>query len=169
MSSKIDNILSGVIIVLMVVMLFKWYETKYCSNTMGVNNVHSKMPKNSLRGSLEDTPEMRVTRSSPSKKYIDEFSDDYQSSIVKMSVDNSVSQSHDDWCSSLTMNGLPTGASSCTKLEETGRSYGTADFVGLTSRKFCKARQLATPANDVRVTPSSNVLEYCDIGMDEMI
>jgi hypothetical protein len=67
------------------------------------------------------------------------------------------------------MNGVPTGASSCTTLEETGRSYGTANYVGLTGPKWCKARQLATPAPDARVTPSQNIEEWCNIAMDALV
>jgi hypothetical protein len=96
-------------------------------------------------------------------------SQDYNEVAKEMSVDQAVSSSHQDWCNSLTMNGIPTGASSCTTLEETGRSYGTANYVGLTARKWCKARQLATPAADARVTPSQDILEWCNIEMDELV
>jgi hypothetical protein len=94
---------------------------------------------------------------------------DYSSVIQDMSLEDGVGDSHKSYCDSLSFAGLPTGASSCTTLEETGRSYGTADFVGLTARKFCKARQLATPGEDARVTPSQNITEWCDIGMDELV
>jgi len=94
---------------------------------------------------------------------------DWQSTVTDIGTDQSIGDSHKDWCNSLTMNGVPTGASSCTTLEETGRSYGTANFHGLTARKWCKARQLATPAPDSRVTPSQNIKEWCNIDMDELI
>jgi hypothetical protein len=95
--------------------------------------------------------------------------DDYADTIQDMSLEPEVASSHRNYCNSLSFAGLPTGASACTTLEETGRSYGTADFVGLTSRKFCKARQLATPASDARVTPTQNIVEWCDIEMDELV
>jgi hypothetical protein len=86
-----------------------------------------------------------------------------------MGLEPSVESSHKKWSNALSLNGMSTGASSSTMLEETGRSYGTSDYVGLTSRKWCKARRLAQPADDSRVTPSSDVLEHCDISMDSLI
>ena len=89
----------------------------------------------------------------------------YQEATKNMGLEPSVESSHKKWSSALALNGMSTGASSSTMLEETGRSYGTSDYVGLTSRKWCKARRLAQPADDSRVTPSSDVLEYCDISL----
>ena len=111
----------------------------------------------------------QVTGSGPQPLPGSLSSQDWQSATEDIGVDQSVGDSHQDWCNSLTMNGVPTGASSCTTLEETGRSYGTSNFHGLTARKWCKARQLATPAPDARVTPSQNIKEWCDISMDELI
>lgn len=111
----------------------------------------------------------RVTTAGPTPNPADFATDDYESTTIDMALESGVEESHQRYCNSLSFAGLPTGSSSCTTLEETGRSYGTADFVGLTARKFCKARQLATPAPDVRTTPSQSIVEWCDVGMDELI
>lgn len=111
----------------------------------------------------------QVTGSGPQPPPGSLSTQDWQSATEDIGVDQSVSDSHQDWCNSLTMNGVPTGASSCTTLEETGRSYGTANYVGLTGPKWCKARQLATPAPDARVTPSQNIEEWCNIAMDALV
>jgi hypothetical protein len=110
-----------------------------------------------------------VTGAGPIYPPGDAINQDYQESTKKMALEDTVGTSHQKWCDSLNFNGLSTGASSCTTLEETGRSYGTADFVGLTARKFCKARQMATPADDSRVTPSQSIEEWCHIAMDSLI
>ena len=110
-----------------------------------------------------------VTESGPTPNPADFATDDYESTTIDMALESGVEESHKRYCNSLSFAGLPTGSSSCTTLEETGRSYGTADFVGLTARKFCKARQLATPADDVRTTPSQSIVEWCDINMDDLI
>ena len=95
---------------------------------------------------------------------------DWQGSITKgMALEDGVSESHSRYCDSLSFAGMPTGASSCTTLEETGRSEGTANFVGLTSRKFCKARQYAAPGCDARQTPSHMPTEWCNIDEDSHI
>ena len=95
---------------------------------------------------------------------------DWQGSITKgMSLEEGVSESHARYCDSLSFAGMPTGASSCTTLEENGRSEGTANFVGLTARKFCKARQLAAPGCDARQTPSHMPTEWCNIDMDGLV
>ena len=89
--------------------------------------------------------------------------------IQKLSLEPSILQSQKDYIDGFGFSGLPTGSSHDTLLCEVGRSYGTADFVGLTQRKFCKARQLATPAPDARFVPTATIKEWCDIGMDELI
>ena len=110
-----------------------------------------------------------VVGAGPTPNPADFATDDYESTTIDMALESGVEESHKRYCNSLSFAGIPTGSSSCTTLEETGRSYGTADFVGLTARKFCKARQLATPSDDVRTTPSTDVVEWCDVGMDELI
>lgn len=83
-------------------------------------------------------------------------------------VDN-VKNSHQEYIEGLGFAGLPGSSSHDTVLEETGRSYGTSDFVGLTARKFCKARQLATPDMDARTVPTETVKEWCSIDMNELV
>jgi hypothetical protein len=95
---------------------------------------------------------------------------DWQGSITQgMALEDGVSESHSRYTDSLSFAGMPTGASSSTTLEETGRSEGTSNYVGLTARKFCKARQIAAPGCDARQTPSYTPTEYCNVGMEELI
>lgn len=95
---------------------------------------------------------------------------DWQGSMTKgMALEDGVSESHARYCDSLSFAGMPTGASACITLEETGRSEGSANFVGLTARKFCKARQLAAPGCDARQTPSHMPTEWCNIDMDGLV
>jgi hypothetical protein len=122
-----------------------------------------------MKNNSNDSIIEHITGSGPLSDSQSFVSNDYQETTKKMSLENNVSNSHQKWCDSLNFNGLSTGASSCTTLEETGRSYGTADFVGLTSRKWCKARQMATPADDARVTPSQDIQEWCNVALDAMI
>lgn len=89
--------------------------------------------------------------------------------IKKMALEPNIIQSQQEYIDGFGFSGLPTGSSHDTLLEETGRSYGTADFVGLTQRKFCKARQLATPAPDARFVPTATIKEWCNVSMDELV
>ena len=89
--------------------------------------------------------------------------------VQKMSLESEIYKSQNDYINGLGFAGLPTGSSHETVLEETGRSYGTADYVGLTARKFCKARQMATPAEDARTVPTETVKEWCNIDMMELV
>jgi hypothetical protein len=89
--------------------------------------------------------------------------------VQKMSLESEIYKSQSDYINGLGFSGLPTGSSHETVLEETGRSYGTADFVGLTARKFCKARQMATPAEDARTVPTETIKEWCNIDMMELV
>jgi hypothetical protein len=86
-----------------------------------------------------------------------------------MSLEVEVGASHKRYCNSLSFAGLPTGSSACTELEETGRSINTSNFVGLTARKFCKARNLAIPAAYARTTSSKDIIEWCGIPDDSLI
>ena len=89
--------------------------------------------------------------------------------IQQLSLDPEIYKSQQDYIEGFGFSGLPTGSSHETLLSETGRSYGTADFVGLTQRKFCKARQIATPAPDARQVPTETEKEWCSISMDDLI
>ena len=122
-----------------------------------------------MKNNSNDSIIEHITGSGPLSDSQSFVNNDYQETTKKMALENNVSNSHQKWCDSLNFNGLSTGASSCTTLEETGRSYGTADFVGLTSRKWCKARQMATPADDARTTPSQDIQEWCNVALDAMI
>jgi hypothetical protein len=89
--------------------------------------------------------------------------------VQKMSLESEIYKSQSDYINGLGFSGLPTGSSHETVLEETGRSYGTADYVGLTARKFCKARQMAKPDEDARTVPTETSKEWCNIDMMELI
>jgi hypothetical protein len=89
--------------------------------------------------------------------------------VQKMALEPAVIKSQQDYLNGLGFSGLPQGSSQETVLEETGRSYGTADYVGLSARKFCRARQLVQQDPSARVVPSETIKEWCDIGMDELI
>ena len=202
--NDLDGILTGIIILLLVMVVYKWCGNRICRSkvtdyatctcTCKGNVCHcAKMKKSRcpggckcgcppgqckcgpgckcMREGFEETgPDpAHVESSGPQPATAAEATQNYAEVIQDMSLEAGVADSHKSYCDSLAFAGLPTGASSCTTLEETGRSYGTADFVGLTARKFCKARQLATPAADARVTPSQSITEWCDIGMDELV
>ncbi len=222
MSGKVelDGVLSGVIVLLLILVVWKWYSKPVDCNTssmsltckcrpgkcrcQGMSQVSSRRkrcpggkkcccghPKgkctcpaschcNKHTEPMVELPNMRTERFGEPNvvgpgpqpepaSVIAQGTEDYANTIQGMALEPGVASSHVNYCNSLSFAGLPTGASACTTLEETGRSYGTADFVGLTSRKFCKARQLATPASDARVTPTQNIVEWCDIDMDELV
>lgn len=202
MSTEIDSVLSGIIILLLIIIVWKWCggRSSCRQNSMSLSGGYPHLPRGCPRGcrgcprgcrgcsrrvmlASSSHPlaregmgsgkiphnEEQVTGAGPVPLSAAVEAQDYQEVSKQMGVDQTIGDSHQEWCNSLNMNGIPTGASSCTTLEETGRSYGTANYVGLTGRKWCKARQLATPALDARVTPSQNILEYCDVGMDELV
>ena len=130
-------------------------------------------PRNGQRETKEGfTPKgavAQVTGSGPNPPVPSMTTDNYGEIIKDMSLEGGVADSHSRYCDSLSFAGMPTGSSACTQLEETGRSYGTANFVGLTQRKWCKSRALAKPAPDSRVTPTWESNEFCDIDMDELV
>jgi hypothetical protein len=103
------------------------------------------------------------------EKIVDNTGDFSGDMIQKLSLDPEIIKSQKEYINGFGFSGLPTGSSHDTTLEETGRSYGTADFVGLTQRKFCKARQLAKPTAGARFVPSETIKEWCDIDMNELI
>jgi len=186
MSTEIDSVLSGIIVLLLIIVVWKWYGgqssmTPSSGTTMGRSQRHGASRVSTQRrgvhpggrggvSSGEIPPDVaKVIGSGPHPQPGSLSTQDWQSATADIGVDQSVGDSHQDWCNSLTINGVPTGASSCTTLEETGRSYGSSNFHGLTARKWCKARQLATPASDARVTPSHNTQEWCNISMDDLV
>ena len=174
--SEIDSVLSGVIIILLIVVLWKWHGGSSCGQTpKRYPAPYHRMPSCQMRDTMERFSEearhgvKHVVGSGPQLPDSPETASDYQDAVKKMALETGVDESHKRYCDSLSFAGMPTGSSACTLLEETGRSYGTADYVGLTARKFCKARQLATPADDARVTPSYDVIEWCNVDMDELV
>jgi hypothetical protein len=189
MSIEIDSVLSGIIVLLLIIVVWKWYGdlspcgqssmTLSCGCIRGncrcrdISRV-SKPKHTSCNNTVHENFKIshdknQVTGSGYHPIPASKMTQNYQEVTKEMGLESGVGDSHKKWCDALSYNGLTTGASSCTTLEETGRSYGTADFVGLTSRKWCKARQMATPAPDSRVTPSHDVEEWCDIDMDELV
>jgi hypothetical protein len=183
MSKEIDTVLSGIIILMVIIVIFKWYcdssstDRKYNKLSCGCVRGTCRCQKKSLnmrnrvvREGLDpgpDSVENKITGNGP---VVDTTGmDNYQEITKLMGVDKDVGDSHISWVETMAKNGMSTGASASTTLEETGRSYGTADYVGLTGRKWCKARHLATPQEDARVTPSHVVEEYCNIDMDELV
>ena len=221
--TDMDDILTGVIVLLLVIVVWKWYDNKttcgqnaitlkceckngkcrcrgrsyvsimrpdacpggdkcICGNTLGncrcpyscncqkrANAMYNKQLGSEGLKNPGESNINNVIGGGPLHMTDHVINQDYSDSVKKMALENEIGRSHHKWCDSLNFNGLSTGASSCTTLEETGRSYGTSDFVGLTARKFCKARQMASPADDARTTPSQNVEEWCSISMDSLV
>lgn len=192
---NVDSILSGVIVLLLIIVVWKWYSDSCDENSM-VMSCGCKKGRCRCRGVIKTSVPIgggcqggitgregmsigdigdainRVTGGGPSSSTAAQMTQDYSAMTQKMALEQGSEgpkASHEKWVDSLMMNGMATGASSNTLLEETGRSYGSSDYVGLTARKFCKARQLAAPADDARQTTSYDSEEYCNIKMDELI
>ena len=217
---NVDSILSGVIVLLLIIVVWKWYSDSCEENAMVMscgckkgrcrcrgmirtsfprgggcqggagcdcgsppgrcdcrsNCICQRQARVSGRegmaiGDIGDAIN-RVIGGGPSSSTAAQMTQDYSAMTQKMALEQGSEgpkASHEKWVDSLMVNGMATGASSNTILEETGRSYGSSDYVGLTARKFCKARQLAAPADDARQTTSYDSEEYCDIKMDELI
>ena len=114
----------------------------------------------------------KIASSSGSTKAQQNFlaGDNYSDEVVKkMGLEVDVGVSHKRYCDSLAFSGMPTGASSCTELSEMGRSINTSNFVGLTSRKWCRSRALAVPGPTARTTSSKDIIENCGIDADSLI
>jgi hypothetical protein len=111
----------------------------------------------------------RVQNDGPIWRESEMVEGDFDAAVKDMALEVSVDASHKRYCDSLSFAGMPTGASACTTLSEVGRSINTSNFVGLTARKFCKARNLAVPGESARGTSSWTADQYCDIQMDELI
>ena len=218
MSDNVDSVLWGIIVVLLLVVVWKWYNQS-CDEDMLTLTCGCKKGRCRCRGMASKTvqrkgycqggddcdcgcPPMecdcprycncqknaqgcgtegmssnekaleRVSGKGADTKTASQMTQDYSAVTKSMALESGSDgpkASHDRWCESLAMSGMSTGASACSVLEETGRSYGSSDYVGLTARKFCKARQLAAPADDARQTSSYGVEEHCDIDMNELI
>jgi hypothetical protein len=198
MSEQFDNILTGIIILLVILVVWKSYSSKAdCGSeemklscgckeskcrckgmsrtrqSRGGGNNRVKPSCNHNEGMVgTDAVPMNssgIITSLPTDT-IDVNSDDSYSEVTqRMGLEQEVTDSHERYVNDLYSSGLPTGASASSILEETGRSYGTADFHGLTARKWCKARQMATPAAGSRVVPSYDILENCNITLTDLV
>ena len=197
MSEQFDNILTGIIILLVILVVWKWYgnnsecdsgETKlscgcnlgkcmcqkariHQSNAMGGNQrVSSRYSSEGMTDNRAIPMDSNgVITSAPTDSIDVSSNDSYSETTKNMGLEQEVSDSHKRYVNDLYSSGLPTGASAASILEETGRSYGTADYHGLTKRKWCKARQMATPADGSRVVPSHDILENCNITLTDLV
>jgi hypothetical protein len=188
MSEQFDNILTGIIILLVILVVWKWYvdragcggkEIKLsCGCTPGkcrckVMTRISKpvQPKSKCIEGMSGVPtdSKGIITSAPTDTIDVSTDDSYSEATKRMGLEQEVSDSHKRYVNDLYTSGLPTGASAASILEETGRSYGTADFHGLTARKWCKARQMATPASGSRVVPSQDITENCNITLTDLV
>jgi hypothetical protein len=202
---EIDNLLSSIIIVLLIVVVWKWYQGRGkcgqdsmtlscgCKNGQckcrGVARISSQRGCSGGRGcscgcQRLQQPNVREPMSGGCQKQCENQqigTPGYEPKVVpddgnysgdtvqKMALEPEVIQSQKDYLDGLGFSGLPTGSSHETTLEETGRSYGTANFVGLTQRKWCRARQMATPAPDARTVPTATIKEWCNIDENELV
>jgi hypothetical protein len=199
MSEQFDNILTGIIILLVILVVWKWYGNKTdCGGVeiklscgcepgkcrcKGMSSIRQPLVGDStqdVKSKCGHSEGMKGTSGVPMDSNgiitsvlddtIDISADDsYSDATKRMGLEQEVSDSHARYVNDLYSSGLPTGASASSILEETGRSYGTADFHGLTARKWCKARQMATPAAGSRVVPSYDILENCSISLTDLI
>jgi hypothetical protein len=202
MNDKIDSVLTGMIILLVLIVVWKWHQgSSYgtglklscrcsggkcrCSgSTWGpaprrpggkacsrpVRSREGMQDKREPFSSLAERE--KIAASSGSTKVANDIlsGGSYSDEAVKnMGLEADVGASHKRYCDSLSFSGMPTGASSCSELEETGRSINTSNFVGLTARKFCRARALATPGPTARTTSSKDIIENCGIDENDLI
>ena len=175
MSDKIDNLLTGVIILLVMVVMWKWYQDPACADgvrlSCGCEQHKCECKKEPFSDKVPPLSrrEFLATHRAPDKLASAVLAGDYNAAVKDMSLEVEVGASHKRYCDALSFAGLPTGSSACTELEETGRSINTANFVGLTARKFCKARNLAVPGEGARVTSSKDIIEWCGMPQDSLI
>jgi len=165
MSSKeIDKLLSGIIIILLIVVVWKWFQDRgSCSKSRLLLSCGCEHGKCRCRG-VAQVPVPRANNSGgcqrPAirKEYMTdagaEVHGDYSSVIEEMSLEDSVKESQGKYVESLEVNKLAQGASHNTIAEETGRSYGTADFHGLTQRKWDMVRCQTEVGDDARSVPT---------------
>lgn len=162
----------GIIVILFIVLLYNMFNSKikHKNKHNSYDNCQTEQLTDNKQTSKKETTCGKKIGTPGYEPIIVEDKGNYSGDTVqRMSLESDIYKSQNDYINGLGFAGLPTGSSHETILEETGRSYGTANFVGLTARKFCKARQLATPASDARSVPSETVKEWCNIDMTEMI
>ncbi len=171
-----DKILYGIIILLLIIVVWKWYnnDTKPLKYK---HNHHRHHHKNNMH---------HRHHNKCNNKYIDNYIDkpidiendkidirndnDYNDIIEEMSVEQDVKDSHKLYVNSIVKSGMPTGASHYTDNDALGMSFGDGgDYVGLTRRKFCRARSLVNVDNNARTIPSDIPREECNIGMTDLV
>jgi hypothetical protein len=188
---EIDNLLSSIIIVLLIVVVWKWYQgsgkcgqdsmtlTCGCKNSKckcrGVARVSGrKLRQPNIREHMDDVPqkhdENKQIGTPGHEPQVIPIDYDYSGDTVQqMALDPEVLSSQQDYLDGLGFSGLPTGSSHETTLEETGRSAGTSNFVGLNQKKLCKSRQMVTMGPNARTVPSETNEEWCDINENDFI
>jgi hypothetical protein len=175
---NLNNVLSGMVVLLLIVVVARWY-----SKNLDMNGYDMRLSCGCNSGKCKCRTQAPVQYSKPacnkqhnhhsqgfasiSDVHKEPIEVSYQEMTEKMGLEASVTDSHKSYINSFS--GLPTGSSSDVELEETGRSYGTADFHGLTARKWCKARNLVQPAEDARVVPSDEPIGNCHISLTDLI
>jgi hypothetical protein len=190
---EIDSILSGVIILLLIVVVWKWMKSREScgQNSMTLSCV-CKNGQCKCKGVIKTSIRRQSCPGGKGMEGMQDYYDPkcnlpkvgtpgYQPKIVedngnysgdtvqKMALEPSVLASQKDYINGLGFSGLPTGSSQQTLLSEVGRDAFSSNFVGLNFRKFCKARALAQPAPDARQEPSYVVKEFCNIDMESLI
>jgi hypothetical protein len=188
---EIDNLLSSIIIVLLIVVVWKWYQGSGkcgqdrmtlscgCKNSkckcQGVTRVsRRKLYQPDIRehmdGGFQKQYENKQIGTPGHEPKVIPIDDDYSGDTVQqMALEPEVLRSQQDYLDGLGFSGLPTGSSHETTLEETGRSAGTSNFVGLNQRKLCKSRQLVTMGPNARTVPSETNEEWCNIDENDLI
>jgi hypothetical protein len=177
MSGKeIDKLISGIIVLLLIVAVWKWYQDDMKPSKCRKSIVKGSCGcvKGKCRCSSGDVVDGGGYAGGKLIKPPEFEADDeasYDENLRKMALESAVSDSHKKYVKSLSFSGNPTGASHNTDNDGLGMSYGDGgNFHGLTMRKWCKARQMATPADDARVVPSSVIVkEDCYIGLNELV
>lgn len=157
---ELDDILTGLVIILLMVLVWKWYKDTMSNDSSCDDN--SDMMYYQPQQHHQTHPPCQQPPRQPAKSCGGEsMTNDYSSYVSSVSLEqgpDGPEASHRRWVEGLD-NGVSVGSSSNVILEETGRSYGSSDYVGLTGRKFCKARSLAHPADDARTTASYDVID----------
>jgi hypothetical protein len=179
MSEKVDKVLSGIIIILIVVVIWKWFQSSNsCDSNMlpcGCKIGQCGCAQISRQAPQRQAYQRQMPYSSGfegSNKQVGKIDTPAELTSSGVPIDDDIAaikKSHSEYTNGNGFSGLAQGSSSNTVLEETGRSYGTANFVGLTARKFCKARELARPAAESRIVPSQSIEESCHVNMLDLV
>lgn len=172
------DLLTSIIVVLLIVYVWNQYGSSICAK--GQSTLKCGCKKNNCICSDVNTEPM-IDSCAPVCRPPDIGTDGYMpkvyatnqdysgDTILDMALEPEVFNSQKLYINGDGFSGLPTGSSHETTLEETGRDPYTSNFVGLTQRKFCKARALAQPAPDARQVPTYEIKEWCDISMYDLV